>query len=55
MRLRRMLETAGLAAARMQRVTGHADRAPAVRNPMALRNNRMEIVLLRSDIRPKDR
>lgn len=55
MRLRQMLEAAGLAPLRMQRVTGHADRAPVVRNPMALRNNRMEIVLLRSDIRPRER
>ena len=49
MRLRRMLEAAGLQPERVQRVTGHADRKPAVTNPMAIRNNRMEIVLLRSD------
>jgi chemotaxis protein MotB len=55
MRLRRMLEADGLASERMQRVTGHADRQPVVRNPMALRNNRLEIVLLRSDIRVKER
>ncbi len=55
MRLRQMLEIEGLAADRMRRVTGHADRQPVARNPMALRNNRMEIVLLRSDIRVKQR
>jgi chemotaxis protein MotB len=55
MRLRQMLETEGLAADRMRRVSGHADRQPVARNPMALRNNRMEIVLLRSDIRAGER
>jgi chemotaxis protein MotB len=49
MRMRTLLEAEGLAAARMRRVTGHADRAPAVRNPMAVRNNRLEVILLRSD------
>ncbi|MCA0272195.1 MAG: chemotaxis protein MotB [Proteobacteria bacterium] len=48
MRMREVLETAGLAPERIQRVTGHADREPAVQNPMAVRNNRLEIVLLRS-------
>ncbi len=55
MRLRRMLESAGLAPERMQRVTGHADRQPVVTNPMAVRNNRLEIVLLRSDVHPQGR
>ena len=49
MRLRAMLEGDGLAAARVQRVTGYADRKPALRNPMAPRNNRVEVILLRSD------
>ena len=48
MQLRLLLEGEGLDAKRVQRVTGHADRALAVKNPMAVRNNRMEIVLLRS-------
>ncbi|WP_417726579.1 flagellar motor protein MotB [Roseovarius sp.] len=47
---RRMLEAAGLAAKRMRRITGHADRTPAVPDPMALRNNRLEMILLRSDL-----
>ncbi|MGB3317382.1 MAG: chemotaxis protein MotB, partial [Albidovulum sp.] len=34
---------------RLQRVTGFADRKPALRNPMAPRNNRLEVILLRSD------
>ncbi|MCV3269868.1 flagellar motor protein MotB [Roseobacter sinensis] len=46
-RTRLMLEQNGLATERMQRVTGHADREPVHRNPMATRNNRVEIVLLR--------
>ena len=47
-RMRTMLESGGLLPARMQRVAGHADRKPVVENPMAPRNNRLEIVLLRS-------
>ena len=47
MRMRVLLEQEGLVAARIQRVTGYADRMPTLRNPMALRNNRLEIILLR--------
>ncbi|WP_187428546.1 Motility protein B [Roseobacter fucihabitans] len=46
-RTRLMLEGEGLDAERMQRVTGHADREPVHVNPMATRNDRVEIVLLR--------
>ena len=46
--LRRLLETAGVETARVKRVTGHADRRPAVGNPMAVRNNQIELILLRS-------
>lgn len=45
---RRMLEDAGLAAPRMRRITGHADRSPNVTDPMDLRNNRLQMILLRS-------
>ena len=48
-RIRIMLEDNGLQSNRIQRVTGYADRKPAVRNPMAVRNNRVEIILLRND------
>ncbi|MGI3210057.1 flagellar motor protein MotB [Roseovarius tibetensis] len=48
-RLRRMLESDGVSSHRMKRTTGHADRSPATADPMALRNNRLEIILLRSD------
>jgi len=46
--MRRLLEEAGLSASRVRRVTGHADRRPAVGNPMAARNNQIELILLRS-------
>lgn len=49
--MRHLLEEAGFESARMQRVTGHADRDPAVRNPMAVRNNRLEVIFLRTNIR----
>ncbi len=34
---------------RIRRVTGHADRQPAIERPMALRNDRLELTLLRRD------
>lgn len=46
--VRRLLQNNDLPANRIQRVTGHADRQPAVRDPMAARNNRIELILLRS-------
>ncbi len=46
--VRRLLQGDALPADRVQRVTGHADRKPAVRDPMAARNNRIELILLRS-------
>lgn len=48
-RVRTMLEGAGLQPSRAARVTGHADRAPAVADPGAVRNDRIEVTLLRSD------
>jgi chemotaxis protein MotB len=45
--MRGLMEQSGTAPAQIKRVTGHADRNPAVRNPMGIRNNRLEIVLLR--------
>jgi chemotaxis protein MotB len=44
---RTLLESGGLAAGRVYRVTGHADRKLAVGNPMAARNDRIEIIFLR--------
>ncbi len=51
--MRKLLETEGFAPARIQRVTGYADRDPAARNPMSVRNNRIELILLRSDLTQK--
>ncbi len=48
--MRKLLETEGFSPARIQRVTGYADRDPAARNPMSVRNNRIELILLRSDL-----
>ncbi len=45
--MRLILEDLGIGAKRIERVTGHADREPVARNPMALRNDRLEIILLR--------
>jgi chemotaxis protein MotB len=35
---------------RIQRVTGFADRKPAVQATMSVRNNRLEMILLRSQL-----
>jgi len=48
--MRRMIEAGGLDPRRITRITGGGDREPAVRDGTAPRNNRLEIVLLRSDI-----
>ncbi len=45
--MRKLIEGPGITSDRLKRVTGHADRELAVSNPMAVRNNRLEIVLLR--------
>jgi chemotaxis protein MotB len=47
--VRGLLEAEGTAPGRIMRVTGHADRAPATADPGALRNNRIDIILLRED------
>lgn len=44
---RHLLELNGMGGARIQRVTGHADRSLVADNPMASRNDRVEITLLR--------
>ncbi|WP_299814089.1 flagellar motor protein MotB [uncultured Jannaschia sp.] len=51
--LRRALPAAGVSDARIVRVTGHADRRPAVAEPTAVRNNRVEIVVLRDRVAPR--
>ncbi|KAA9006732.1 flagellar motor protein MotB [Histidinibacterium aquaticum] len=47
--LRGLMEKTELAPERFARVTGHADRDRAVRDALSIRNNRIEIILLRSD------
>jgi chemotaxis protein MotB len=44
---RKLLEEAGIDTHRMQRISGYADRKPAVADPAAERNNRIEVILLR--------
>lgn len=46
-RARQLLDDEGFDPTRMARVTGHADRRPSDQNPMAVRNNRLELILLR--------
>lgn len=47
--LRGLLADTGLPQPRLSRMEGHADRDPVTANPMAVRNNRVEIILLRRD------
>ncbi len=51
--MRALMKDRGLDQDRVHRVTGHADRQPAVRNPLAIRNNRLEVIFLRSDVTGK--
>lgn len=51
-RMRGLLLSGALEDGRIRRITGHADRKTVVRNPMSLRNNRLEVILLRSDRPP---
>lgn len=46
--MRGLLRQKGLSSPRFARVTGHADRDSAVSNPMAVRNNRLKVIFLRS-------
>ena len=46
-RVRKLLEDSGYPAKDIVRVTGHADREPAVQDTTAARNSRLEIILLR--------
>jgi chemotaxis protein MotB len=47
--MRLLMEKADMPPARIQRVTGYADNRPVTSDPTAIRNNRIEIVLLRRD------
>lgn len=47
--VRTMLQAESFPEKRIQRVSGFADRKPAAENPLAARNNRIELILLRQD------
>ncbi len=47
--MRLLLESASLPPSRIQRIAGFSDRMPVTANPMAARNNRIEVILLRRD------
>lgn len=48
-KMRFLLEVGGLDPKRMERISGFADRKPATADASAIRNNRLEIILLRED------
>jgi len=48
--VRLLLQEFGIEPGRMQRVTGFADRKPVVSDKLSIRNNRIEIILLRSKV-----
>lgn len=45
--MRELMENADIDSARIARIGGFADRKPVTANPMAIRNNRLEVILLR--------
>jgi len=45
--VRMVFKDIGMDENRIRRVAGHADREPVTRNMMAVRNNRIEIIMLR--------
>ncbi len=47
--LRQLMQDKSLPTARIARVTGHANRKPVTADPTSLRNNRIEIILLRKN------
>lgn len=47
--MRSLLQDTGFPAARLSRVSGHSDRKPVTPDPTAIRNNRLEVILLRRD------
>jgi chemotaxis protein MotB len=47
--MRELIEGAGLPGDRFQRFSGFADRKPVTADPFAIRNNRLELILLRRD------
>ncbi len=54
-RMQALLRREGIDEARFARVTGNADREPLTRDPLSVRNERIELILLRSDQGPAGR
>ncbi|MCK0169056.1 OmpA family protein [Jannaschia sp. S6380] len=50
--LRRALGAAGIRSSRVARVTGHADRRPVTADRLSVRNDRVELVVLRHALAP---
>lgn len=50
--VRGVLKEVGIREARLARMTGHADRRPAVPDRLSLRNDRIELVVLRAALAP---
>ncbi|QMU57946.1 MAG: OmpA family protein [Boseongicola sp.] len=48
--VRKLLLETGLELSRIARITGYGDSQPVTRDPLAVRNNRIEIILLRSKL-----
>jgi len=46
-RMRNLLEAGGLPTSRLDRITGHGDSNPIMDDPLSIRNDRLEIILLR--------
>jgi len=46
--MRALMESSGFDPARIERVSGYADRKPAIEAAMSVRNNRLEMILLRN-------
>ncbi|CTQ49696.1 OmpA/MotB family protein [Jannaschia donghaensis] len=52
--IRRTLPELGLSSRRIVRVTGHADHRPVAANPLSARNDRIELVVLRTTVPPRE-
>ena len=46
-RMRTLLQASGLPVSRLDRITGHGDSTPIMEDPLSIRNDRLELILLR--------
>ena len=51
--VRRALPEVGLSDNRVVRITGHADKRPIASDPLSVRNNRIELIVLRDAVAPR--